>query len=374
MRPKTRHYYMAIFWLVLALPIGLGLAGYEEPNLENRKRAPFPDFAPERLIDDRFYGALSAWLEDHIPLRIVAVMVKSALVRGGLSLNSFKKVVQGRDDWLFLRKSLEMNCGDEAARDKVVADVSRFAGLMEERRKPLFLTIPPAKTTMYPEYLPEKWEGRFAVTRERNRLVETRLTGIHGLRAVPLEDALRARKQVSAGPLYYPTDSHWNCHGAEVMAQRLIDAIAPDLFHPAPVLDGSKAPLDLDRMIGHWIRRPRMICGDKLRAPAPQALDPEAGLKGRRFYRPDRNSMVIPGRTLVIYDSFMDALLPAVLPGYFEEVYFVHANDTGDAAGLAEEIRRSDRVVIEVTERSFCAWSGAVLGKQALVDALRRGH
>ena len=59
----------------------------------------------------------------------------------------------------------------------------------------------------------------------------------------------------------------------------------------------------------------------------------------------------MPGRTLLVYDSYGQVALPQLTP-YFANLRLVDWSQTG-AAGVADEVTRADTVIFETVEREF---------------------
>jgi hypothetical protein len=132
-------------------------------------------------------------------------------------------------------------------------------------------------------------------------------------------------------------------------------------------------PSDLARMIGQptleeipaLTVRPTVV-------PARTVIAPPPGLQSNReiaSYTVDTELPVVPGRTLVVYDSFF-AISTAYLTPWFEETIWIHHGDLFNFPGLAEALPPIDNVVFQRTERSIY-WTDPEHDLRPVVEAQR---
>jgi hypothetical protein len=149
--------------------------------------------------------------------------------------SELEKSVRGKDGWLFLGNDTNDTLGQQSGRVSFSEhELNSWQHVLESRigwlerlgRIPYLFMVPPNAHSVYPEKLPD------GVTSSPDRLVMQLLRHLAGkgsfARAIyPLDELLRAKAE---RPVFSPTNSHWNGHGAfvgySVLAEE-IERLAP---------------------------------------------------------------------------------------------------------------------------------------------------
>ena len=79
----------------------LGVLGVEGRAIENRRLTEFPAIGRSSVVDQDFYGAMSGFLTDHLPLRDLLVRANSLIALHVWKDSPNPNVHVGREDWLF---------------------------------------------------------------------------------------------------------------------------------------------------------------------------------------------------------------------------------------------------------------------------------
>lgn len=134
----------------------------------------------------------------------------------GCSLSWYK----GRNDWLFLGNDhnstvAKLKLVDNPSVEQIIAIHDSFYKVSETGAKfgvGIFLIVGPNKSSIYPEYLPEKL---IPSKIKYSSFFLSKLRGIPGLTVYdPTDDLISAKNNYNE--LYWRTDTHWNHKGAFV--------------------------------------------------------------------------------------------------------------------------------------------------------------
>lgn len=356
----------ALFILLISVPAVSALLGARSESFENRPLAPLPRWSAQSWLDADAYGKLSDWLSDALPLRSPAIAFDAWLdfVVFGDSPNA--NVLVGRDGELFLRDELVAPCTPAAAADAVLARVGAFARLLTARGVDVYLMISPDKASLYPDRLPAYAQAMNRCVSENRRELRRRLAEPTRFTNVDLWTPLE--REVEAGHRVFPKlGRHWDQRSAMVQARVLVETIQPGLWQERFVVpDGSierpaELParfmnLDLPQRVERFrVERPGVeVRADRFRVPEATDVPVE------HYTATSRNLPLIPGRTLVVQDSFMMKSAQAVAD-YAEDVRFVHWSVLRrNPEATAEFFAAADRVILQLVEDR----RGVVLGKR----------
>lgn len=156
----------------------------------------------------------------------------------GISIEP-KRVVIGRDGWLFLGDRFATNlsidrrlasASDFEQGKRIGAATAAWNIYLSGKGVKLFkIMVGPNKGTIYPEYLPN-----WARPADPNAM-DALLAGAGSAHYIDLRPALRAAKSRQSAPLYFQTDTHWNALGAGVAFRAFAEhsaASIPELRWP----------------------------------------------------------------------------------------------------------------------------------------------
>jgi hypothetical protein len=255
----------------------------------------------------------------------------------------FPSVVVGKDGWLFYTEYLSLRNYQKndplknrdiknllVILERIDTEVRQYGGTF-------LVVIPPDKSTIYPQYMPDEIP-LIGTETSMDRLVE-RVETYSDIQLLDLRPILMQARESS--PVYYKTDTHWNCIGAfyayEAIMSGLLDKY-PNL--QAYSLDDFKiaysegATLDFAAMMGVDIKESKMSVSPKFQTTF-------SGNSGETS--PD---------LMIFNDSFYTACLDE-----FVEPTFSHVTSTAykdiEMKQLLEMIKseQPDIVVLEFVER-----------------------
>jgi hypothetical protein len=257
-------------------------------------------------------------------------------------------VIRGRHGWLFLEDELKNACTPSISWSVAIARWERLAATVRASGRRVLVAFPPDKSTINPEYLPASYPESACLPRAKAQVWRTiesaRDPAILGLRR-----AMLAAKRPPPDELYFPADSHWDRKGAVLgLTAMLAHLGGPAQVRPADIRRGRTTQIgDLTVLVG----APR-----KTSAPAWTIARPVAaatrtkevlphGGKSVVRTRPAGGAPLLPGRTLLIYDSYGELMIPA-LSKYTRQLSASAWFDT-QPDDVIEAIARADTVIVE---------------------------
>jgi alginate O-acetyltransferase complex protein AlgJ len=355
----TNLVQVALFLVVIGLPLAANLAGVDgaDAQAENREPAAFPRFELSWRGAVGYAAGVSDWFEDHFGFRSRLVRWHGESRLRWLAVSPSSSVLRGDDGWFFYADdgALEEFTNESLLTPEAVAGwrdtVARAQRWCHAYGLAYVFVIAPDKHGVYPEAFPDTVRQLRPTSRMDQVLDAVSHTGA----AVDLRPALahaRTRER-----LYQRTDTHWNDRGAHVAYEQIIKAVrAQDPRVPGAwprsdfIASAREVPgMDLARMMGlsHMLREidlqlvPRRPRRAVVIAPPGASPDAEEG----------RIVTEIPGSTLpravIFRDSFSSRLAP-FLSEHFSRAVYLWEKDF-DADGIRRE--RADVVIQQIVSR-----------------------
>lgn len=359
--PATRVVFAILAIGFFIAPVAAGIAGIAPEAFENRRFAQAPK--PSQGWDA--FQQATQYLIDRMPLRAQAVRAntqiwtnifgtdpsytrESSLANDralpfagtterersdtsaglGVGLKGPASVKTGRAGWFYIDTEFEYAC-DTTPNRAILQRWGKVVRAIRASGRPAVMLVPPAKSSVYPEYLPDEYPFDHCALEGKERF--WRLLSDKGphLGVIELRSKLLRLKAYAGDALFPRKDFHWSSLGALTMVKASLDVI------------GAGVRLDPNEIVN---RGSVSYQGDltKLRGQPESDKRVEYGIE-----RPP-GAPRVPGRTLLICDSFAGRWLRLFKP-YFEHIR--PAAFSGKAAlETIEAIKRSDRVIIESME------------------------
>jgi alginate O-acetyltransferase complex protein AlgJ len=369
-RPR-RIAVLLVGLLFLFTPAAAYVSGVRATEIENRRLSAFPSAS----AGWDFFPRLSAWATDHLPLRDRAVAANTRLseavfgeppqyggpdsgaATGGAGPvapapadapreRAFPEVLQG-DDWLFYGADVEGPCDPVQPVDEVLEGADRFGRLLQRAGKRYVFTVAPDKSYVHPERLPDDYVGDDCAPQAKREFWE-RLRSQPPAGYVELERELARVEDEGGESLWRPSDSHWSPRGGLVYAERVAQALDPQLWRTSRIVP--TGPVQLSGDLASLLGTPRRdeVPGYRLERDGVTVTEnSQTGLAATSTGAP-----LWEGPTLLLGDSFTQNSRDALAP-LFASARIVHpvaAQDVPD--DLVEAIRTSDTVVLEIVERA----------------------
>jgi alginate O-acetyltransferase complex protein AlgJ len=261
------------------------------------------------------------------------------------------QVLQGEDGWLYLQGELDRACGAFVPFERAIA---RWLALTETIRasgRDVVLIVAPDKASVYPEHLPEEYASDDCALAEKDRFWGLLERAERRGAAVALRDDLVRAKTRAGDDLFARKDSHWTTLGSLTLVRAALDSVGGGVrMRAGEIVDPGRAAYqgDLTVLLG----------------------TPEADTRAEREIRRAAAAPRVPGRTLLVGDSFGDAPL-GPLRAYFGQLDHALLVVT-PLRRIAAQVEAADTVILETVERDFTfrASDGGVV--EALRAVLRK--
>lgn len=383
---RPRHARRQLTALICALvfftsPTVMWLFGMRPTELENHELASFPN----PLSGWGFLTGMDVWATDNLVFRADAIQAadwvsrtffgESAPFDQGNTTPSgplpgspeepprpgapaeedpdtagYRRVIEGKDGWLFLGQDVIGKCQPEQPVDTTVQRLAELRSAVEASGRKFMLVAVPDKTTMNPEFLPDRYPGQSCV---RSATPQLWRELVRVAKAIDMRPPLYAASELLDRPIYHPLDSHWTSEGALEMVRQLAERIEPGVSEDWRIdRQGTHtAPADLPPLIGRD--------GDNKATSYRLLPDGRTDRTGRSVDPREpvhRTSEPLDGMvdrsTVVLGDSFM---LPtsAFLPAAFSDITQVfYSTIAGDAGLVVDAMADNEVVVVEIVERN----------------------
>lgn len=399
--PRVRRPLIAVLALLFFFgPAFAFVLGARPHQIENHKLAAFPS-----LSDGwKFFPEFTAWATDHLPLRAQAVQANTTVSEkvfreppsygsdGGASAGvagiqsgpsssapngvAYPKVIQGTGGWLYFGDDVSNLCRPARTVADTLARLHRLADAVQSSGRTFVLAVAPDKSDVSPQHLPADYAGKDCVTKRRaafwKALADDPPAGYLDVRSAILADEKRSRSSD-----FRPSDTHWGPRGAAVYAQVLAARLDPALSNGTHVVrNGTLAePGDLAPMIGQsrTDRVPQTeIRRDGVSPVGRPTLDlPEMPYAPETFTDASTAAPLFAPHTLMLGDSFTSASSRMLGP-YFADLTLLHNAVAGPSPqGVADQMVKSDVVVVELVERDIAAGQSPLISDASLAAITR---
>ena len=350
MKRSVSIIYIIIVIAVLAVPSVGMIFAKSEWSVETTSLAEAPSLIREDgKLNKQVLSDAGNYFEDHFFARPALITANSLIRKNVFASSANEKIVVGKDGWLFYGGELSNYHGSYVIDDRGLRNIAHNLGLARDYLKnlgiDLVFTIPPNKSSLYPEYMPYymiKNDQAGNAERLKPYLEE------EGIAYADLFEAFEDAGEV----LYFKEDTHWNNQGALLTYNTVMDTVS-ESFGKHTDRDGTDAS-GLAPRADH--------SGDLSEMLTPEAVTPETD------YYPDEiafeyvtdtvnnmddmietKSASGSGNLYMFRDSFGASLLPFFAGEYENAVFSRLVPYSLSQAYLSG----ADTVVIERVERNL---------------------
>lgn len=341
---KGKLIYSILFFAVCLCPSVGMLVTKPETSSENRQLSEFPSVKTEEgKWNVEWLSQVGDYFQEHFAFRNELVTGNALLHGKVLQTSTADGVIQGKNDWLYYKDSLDDYLGQNLLSDRSLYNIAHMLSMtqeaLNEKGVKFLFTIAPNKNSLYGENMP--YYDSLKVTDETNRERLTQVLKQEGVSYADLYQAFTEQDEV----LYHARDSHWNNKGAALAADVLMSMLDKehDSYENEPYEVRRDSTGDLDTML-----YPLATTADDEVYYDKEMTYAVVGEIGSNF--DPRITTVNPVKegSLVMYrDSFGNALLPymadAYANAYFSRGIPYQLNDVDTNA--------ADTVIIERAER-----------------------
>ncbi len=335
---------------------------------ERREPAAWPAVhGPADLVDTAVWAQASAFVADSIPLRGPMIRLRHNLAVHVLGEQRVGLAGIGDDGWLYYMPTFGLHMGSVEQVGQRLALVERSEHARTGGAR-LILLPAPDKHTIVPEHLSPLLRRMKAASAPAQARFESWFREPGPPQRVDTWTPLRAAHARAGQPVYERTGAHFTPFGAMIFAESLIEAVRPGQWDPGAVtrlgeqdvrftlqdLAGFSGPPETQAV--YEVRRPGVTLerathgGRPLAGDRPDPGQPDWYIAAERFR--SSGDGLIPGRTVIIHDSFVGVYLRPSLRQYFEDVTFVHF-DTLNGGDLLGALRDFDLAVIASHESTM---------------------
>lgn len=340
---KLQVLYITAFFAACLVP-SLGMAvTKQEASSENRRLAEFPELKKENEINTRWLPEAGEYFQEHFAFRNELVTANALLNGKIFGVSTADGVIQGTDNWLYYKDSLEDYLGEELLSERSLFNIAHTLAMMQEtlneKGVQFLFTVAPNKNSLYGENMP--YYDSLKVSSDKNLVNLQKYLRQEQVSYGDLYETLSEEKEV----LYHKRDSHWNNKGAAVAAETLLSSLKKEhvSYKKEPYTIKTDFTGDLDEMLYPLATTPEEeVYYDR------QTTFAYVGEVGSNF--DPKITTVNPGSTgsLVMYrDSFGNAILPFFANSY-ANAYFSRGIPY-QMTDLAEH--QADTVIVERAER-----------------------
>jgi hypothetical protein len=372
---RTQLIISGFFLAMLFAPLVAGAFGYQPKAIENREVANFPPLR-NMLSDAEFLDHLQRAANDRLPLR--AEMVNAgAWVDMTLFKVSYNPLVKiGNHDWLFSTAEIYDGCKDPIG--SKVAGIRQFGDMLASHGIRFVSTVAPNKASIFPEKLGSLDRSAIHCSIQRRKKTQKLMNEQASAYFVDLWADLLSAKSTAPRPIYLTLDTHWSATGAALAAKAVVDHLRPGLWDDAALVVSppEMVPGNLSRMNGLTFAEPMQFVTTA--RPGVVVVDvSQPSINGeqdiRRFKATSSGPYLIPGRTIIMHDSFFERT-EKLLPAYFEDITFIadHVHEEPEAIDL---IANSNTFIMALVERTFMGtnWYHKQKYQRAIEKAINDG-
>jgi hypothetical protein len=370
-RRSVRHAKLLTGVVAIGL-LGAWLLYPSDPaGYENRRLAAFPSFGPGNVSDATAFRDVDAALRDRLGMRQHVVRAIGDAAKNKLNVSLSPQVVLGDGGTPFTAEDFTLPCDSAFDPGQVRSGLAALDTVGAAHDRSIMVAVTPDKSSILTGQLGGL--GQYLMSCSDQVRTRTRATFPEDGTGPVLTmwDRMAAVERSDPGQVYQHGDTHWTSRGALVFSQALLARLAAAGDAPRDLAGqpkGTRAPdqyddADLYRMMGTprqervpvWlVNRPEV----KVKAKVVRT----ASGRGMPVYRstakdPDDDVPLVPGRTLVVHDSFF-ARAEGQLAPFFEQLTVLHWADflTDVQSG---RLPAFDRVIIETVQRGWpqrAAW------------------
>lgn len=262
------------------------------------------------------------------------------------------QVIRGDDGWLYLQGEQDRACAPAIGVQEALDRWAELVAVVRASGRRAVVVVAPDKGSIYPEHLPDDYPNADCAAAGKRALWGALERSPASAGVVPLREALLDRKRRGGEQLYLTKDSHWNEAGSLELVRASLAAVGRGVrIAPAEIVDGGTRDYtgDLTTLLG----------------------ESETDVAPLRVVARAADAPRVPGRTLLVRDSYGDAAAPQLAPYLVEMPALLWFDST--APQLAGEVALADTAIFETVEREFVLRAAPDGPVAALTAALRQG-
>nr|MDJ0954461.1 hypothetical protein [Acidimicrobiia bacterium] len=314
------------------------------------------------VLDRELAPQLDAYLEDSLIITPGAVAAE-AWTDVALGDDPSPDVTLGSNGWLYYTFSLDRPCLSDTEIDRFVSAIARAEQVVAASGRRLLIAIAPDKATVVPDFLPDIETCVVEVADSINSL-----DGPASL--VVVWDEMRTAR-ANERPIYFRLDTHWTNEGAGVMAEAIVENLAPGGWSPDAVVESATVDHEGDLTVLLGLPETEetveldVVIPDSEHTRETRPLLTASGTEYDEVVAVDftASEPVVNGSTLVMHDSYGWALTPMLAP-YFGKAAFI-ADTSPAGSHMWDDLDTAATIVHVSVQRSL---HDIVLGRDLAAD------
>lgn len=285
------------------------------------------------------------------------------------------QVLVGRDGWLYFAAELVKECNPGQSAATVVAGLRRLDQILTASGRSFAFTLAPDKTTSAPQHLPASYPRKTCSQNSKTKNYGL-LDGAHIPGYIDMHGLIDQHQRAEKRDYYMRQDTHWNGLSDAVLSRQVASRLDPHLLDAFTVRERVESYTgDLSRLLG-TPKTDKRIATDILRAgvhvgrSATTTLG--SGIKAQHVSSTSSGgAKLVPGHTLLIGDSFLEAASPQLYP-LFADLLRVRNGDFAVAPKtMLQQVVSANTVVLVFNERYFTDRHYGVLWSTPFLDKLQ---
>ena len=262
----------------------------------------------------------------------------------------------GRNGTLFYGEEFDTACGDGVAFDRGMKNLATLARIIEKSGRKVYFTVAPNKSAVNKPDLEGVEFPHGSCDRQGLRHQDKALDTFRDRNYLPLRKNLAELAADGRRQLYWHIDTHWTTVGNTRWAEALAARLDPAISQRQTYRGGRRTIVpDIATLIGQpdleETARARLTTTNvRVRtAPGSDGYDPIIPVAVDHSWITKPKQRALPGRTLVIGDSFSYVALESIRPLFRRGRFLWIGQLSLDT--IVDAIPKYDTVVIEVVQR-----------------------
>lgn len=215
--------FTAVFLLLCLMPLAGMLFLDAQEAAGNQVLATAPSLTErDGSWNEAFLTDVSDFVSDRFAFRQELLTLRARLTASVFGESATEQVILGREGWLFYADTLPDYEGTAPLSERQLFAAARTLALVQEyaetRGAAFLFTVAPNKNTLYPAYMPSRYEKTTQPSNWTRLMAQLDAQGVAYVDLLPVLAACDV-------PVYYRTDSHWNDYGAALASDAILEAL-----------------------------------------------------------------------------------------------------------------------------------------------------
>ncbi|OHD66428.1 MAG: hypothetical protein A2176_06790 [Spirochaetes bacterium RBG_13_51_14] len=225
------------------------------------KKVRMPYFTLSDWINREFQNRMEQWLKQNLGFRGFFVKTDNQInytLFNEFSRNHPRKLILGKNKYLYEEPYIDLynriSVAGLNSMEETAASLKSLQDVLKKHKVEFLLIITPSKTSIYPEYIPEKVIIRKNLSKKDSYQIFIPLLKRYGVNFLDGRKLFLALKKQSVPNLFPTSGSHWSLYGSYLFDTSLIEQMERLLGKRLVRIASrgivrSREPIDLDKDI-----------------------------------------------------------------------------------------------------------------------------